>query len=506
MKPDVLIVGAGPVGMTMACELVRYGLSVRIVDKNARRTDQSKAIVVWSRTLELLNRMGPGVADQFVQAGIQAQFTNIFAGEQQIAHVDLSTVDTPYKFVLLIQQSETERLLEQHLAGLGVEVERQVELGKFEQNADGVTCNLMHADRDEERMEVSWLIACDGAHSTVRRGLGMSFEGRTRLNDWVLADVHLSGMEGPPAVNIHWHAEGVLALFPLGGTRYRVIADVGESASGGIAEHGAPTLAEAQRILDVRGSKRLVASDPVWMSSFTINERKVANYRVGRVFLAGDAAHVHSPAGGQGMNTGMHDAFNLAWKLALVSRGICAAEPLLMSFSAERSAVAQVVLEATGKATTMALMKGKAKQAIRNHFASLVFGFAPVQHTIANVLSEIAIGYPDSPLNSSCAFEHSGPAPGKRAPVHEGDSAVGAGFSPRFALFAAEDDGHADILSEFDEILEPKPRQPYDPRGLWLVRPDGYVALRARSGDLRAVVKYLRALRSSGNDRNEIAC
>jgi 2-polyprenyl-6-methoxyphenol hydroxylase-like FAD-dependent oxidoreductase len=178
----------------------------------------------------------------------------------------------------------------------------------------------------------------------------MNFEGSTMLNDWILADVHVSGIESPPALNLHWHTEGVLALFPLGGTRYRVIADIGESASSSIGEHGAPTLEQVQQILDIRGSKGLVASDAVWMSSFTINERKVAEYRAGRVFLAGDAAHVHSPAGGQGMNTGMHDAFNLAWKLALVSRGLCAAEPLLTSYSSERSAVAKLVLEATGSA------------------------------------------------------------------------------------------------------------------------------------------------------------
>jgi 2-polyprenyl-6-methoxyphenol hydroxylase-like FAD-dependent oxidoreductase len=134
----------------------------------------------------------------------------------------------------------------------------------------------------------------------------MSFEGNTMLNDWILADLHLSGVTGPPAINIYWHARGVLALFPLEGTRYRVIADVGES-SGSIGEgqRPAPTLGEVQQILDIRGPKGVFVSDPVWMSSFSINERKVTNYRSGRVFLAGDAAHVHSPAGGQGMNTGM---------------------------------------------------------------------------------------------------------------------------------------------------------------------------------------------------------
>ena len=496
MKAHVLIVGAGPVGLTMACELVRYGLSVRIVDKNTQRTDKSKAIVVWPRTLELLDRTGAGVADQFVQAGLKAEYTNIFAGEEQIAHVDLSSVDTPYKFVLLIQQSETERILEEHLAGLGIKVERQVQLESFEQNADSVTCNLVHAGGSKESVEADWLIGSDGAHSTVRHGLGMNFEGSTMLNDWILADVHVSGIQGPPAANIHWHAQGILALFPLGGTRYRVIADVGESTSSGIGEHRAPSLEEVQRILDVRGSKGLVASDPVWMSSFTINERKVADYRAGRVFLAGDAAHVHSPAGGQGMNTGMHDAFNLAWKLALVSRGLFASEPLLTSYSIERSAVAKLVLEATGRATTMALIRGKVKQSIRNHIASAVFGLAPVQHIMANVLSEVTVGYPDSPLNSSHDFEHNGPAPGRRVPIHEGELAIGAGSTPLFSLFATENDAHHAIVKDFADVLEPDLRQPFDPTGLWLVRPDGYVALRARSGDTEAIKKYLSELRS----------
>lgn len=164
------------------------------------------------------------------------------------------------------------------------------------------------------------------------------------------------GVPGAPAVNIFWHAQGVLALFPLGGTRYRVIADVGQS-SGSIGEghRPNPTVEEVQEILDVRGPGGIQASDPVWLSSFSINERKVSDYRSGRIFLAGDAAHVHSPAGGQGMNTGMQDACNLAWKLALVSRGICEPEPLLSSYSAERSAIAKLVLEATGKTTASAM-------------------------------------------------------------------------------------------------------------------------------------------------------
>ena len=203
---------------------------------------------------------------------------------------------------------------------------------------------------------------------------------------------------------------------------------------------------EVQRILDVRGPSGIQASDPVWLSSFSINERKVSDYRLGRVFLAGDAAHVHSPAGGQGMNTGMQDACNLAWKLALVSRGICAPEPLLSSYSTERSAIAKLVLEATGKATAVAVMKGGIKQSIRNHVASLVFGFAPVKHTMANLLSEVDVAYSESPLNAHSAHAHGGPEPGKRAPIRQGEPKLGSGNTPRFALFA-EDTANNLIIS-----------------------------------------------------------
>ena len=495
MKTDVLVVGAGPVGLTMATELARYGMSVRIIDQNTSRTDKSKALVLWARTLELMDRMAPGCTERFIAAGLKVENANIFSGEEKIAHVDLGSVDSPYKFVLMIPQSETERLLEEQLDVFGVKTERQLALNDFEQSEEGVKCSLVRSDGSKEIVEASWLIGCDGAHSTVRHRLGKSFEGSTMLNDWILADLHLSGVTGPPAIDIYWHAQGVLALFPLEGTRYRVIADVGES-SGSIGEgqRPAPTLEEVQQILDVRGPKGLIASDPVWMSSFSINERKVANYRAGRVFLAGDAAHVHSPAGGQGMNTGMQDACNLAWKLALVDKELCVTEPLLRSYSEERSAIAKLVLEATGKATAMALMQGDLKQSIRNHIASLVFGFAPVRHMMANVLSEVAVGYSDSPLNRNVNFERSAPAPGKRALIRVGEPAVGGGTSPRFALFAAENDKHEGLLKEYTDVLEPRLRAPYQAEGLWLVRPDGYVALRAKSGDVDAVRRYLSEL------------
>ncbi len=483
----------------MASELTRYGLSVRLIDKNTQRTDKSKALVLWARTLELIDRMGPGAADGFIQAGLKAGSANILSGSEEISHVDMGQIDSPYKFVLMIPQSETERLLEKHLATMGVKAERQKELKSFQGSADGVSCVLQHADGTEETVEVSWLIGCDGAHSVVRHQLGMEFHGSTLLSDWLLADVHLSGVSGPPAINIYWHAEGVLALFPLGGDRYRIIADLGES-SGSIGEGNRPTPAieDVQRVLDVRGPGGVEASNPVWLSSFSINERKVQDYRSGRVFLAGDAAHIHSPAGGQGMNTGMQDACNLAWKLALVSRGLCQPEPLLGSYSAERSAIAKLVLEATGKATTMAVLRGGLKQSIRNHVASLVLGFAPVKQLMANVLSEVSVGYSNSPLNAHTEHAQGGPEPGKRAPIRQDETPVGSGQTPRFVLYAELDSMPSGLLERYAGIIEPTLRVPFHAKGLWLVRPDGYVALSAKAGSWDAVEAYLDHLRGEG--------
>ena len=493
MSLDVLVCGAGPVGLAMASELARYGMRVRIIDKNVARTDKSKALAIWARTLELMERMGPGCTEKFIAAGMKVASANVFQGRDAIGHIDLTKVDSRYNFALMLPQSETERLLEEHLAGFGVKVERQTELTKFSAGADSVTCELAGIGGKMETVEPQWLIGCDGAHSAVRHGLGMEFSGSTMLVDWILADVHLAGLAAPPAVDVWWDPEGVLALFPIQPGRYRVIADIGPSKTqAGPANRTAPTLDEVQAILDQRGPGNLTATDPIWLASFTINERKVSDYRSGRVFLAGDAAHVHSPAGGQGMNTGIHDACNLAWKLAMFARGACADEPVLASYSPERSGIGKILLEATGRATSIAVMKGGVAQSIRNHIASLVLGFAPARRELAQVLSEIAIGYPESPMNAAhSAHISGGPAVGKRAPIRAGEPPVGAGNAPRFALFSPDSADVRAVLAKYPAIVEQAPRVPFADGGMWLVRPDGYVALVAKADATSDLDRYL---------------
>jgi 2-polyprenyl-6-methoxyphenol hydroxylase-like FAD-dependent oxidoreductase len=479
MTKPALVVGAGPVGITMASELARYGVAVRIVDKAAQRTDKSKALVLWSRTLELLDR-GGGSAP-FCKAGFEVDAVNFIAGAKVIGRVSMESVQSPYPFALMLPQSDTERLLEERLSNLGVRIEREVELASFRSGDDGVEAVLRHVDGHEETVSVEWLIGCDGAHSAVRHGLGATFAGETLDSDWMLADIHMKGYPCPDSeASVYWHRDGVFVIFPISPGRYRILADL--PLTGG-AHSPAPTLEEAQAVIERRGPPGLVAFDPIWLAGFRINGRKVSNYRWGRTFLAGDAAHVHSPAGGQGMNTGMQDAFNLAWKLAMVVRGMCD-ERLLDSYSPERSGVGDEVLKSAERLTKVGTLRSPVARTIRNLVGHVAFGLAPVQHQFANQMTEVAIGYPDSPLNAASAKSVKGPRPGQRIVA---DQPFGAGDTPRFALIAEDDVQARAVLQRHAGLLEPELRKSLNGPGIWLVRPDGYVAAAVGAGEWQVI-------------------
>ncbi|MBB2205880.1 FAD-dependent monooxygenase [Gluconacetobacter takamatsuzukensis] len=471
MPKPVLVVGAGPVGLAMAAELARYRVPVRIIDRSAARSDTSKALAVWARTLELL--AGAGCVDAFLAAGFRAEAIGIHAGGRLIGRVPFDRIASPFNVLLVIPQSETERLLEAHLASLGGTVERNVELVAFTDTRDGVTCVVRHASGAHEHIHAGWLIGCDGAHSLVRRTLGMPFEGDTLSTSFLIADVQIAGLGIPPAeLAIFWHPDGALMIFPISPGRYRIIADIGARSG------HPPSFEQVQAIVARRGPGGLTVSDPVWLSHFGVNERKVRDYRAGRVFLAGDAAHVHSPAGGQGMNTGMQDAFNLAWKLALVEQGQ-AGPALLDSYSAERSPVARHILAESSRLTRIVLLRTPLAQRLRGFVAHRILAFPKVRRAIVDRLSEITLAYPDSPLNTGSAKGLHGPAPGRRFMP---DGPVQVANAPRFVLYAREDVAARAMIARHPSLLDFRLHMPPDENGIWLVRPDGYVAATARAG------------------------
>jgi 2-polyprenyl-6-methoxyphenol hydroxylase-like FAD-dependent oxidoreductase len=405
---DVLVVGAGPVGLTMACELARSGVRCRIIDKADAPAFTSRALAIFPRTLEMFEMMG--MSEQVLKAGHQLNGVAIYNQSGQIGHIGFSNLTSRYRFAISLPQSETERLLTEHLAHFGIVVERGKELVDLSPLGDTVQSIVRDTGGIEERSVSKWLIGCDGAHSSVRHLLGLGFEGEAYPETFLLADVKIDG----PLDHIHIHlfltGKGLVGIFPFKGERCRVIVDTqagSESEPDGDLQFG-----EIQAIVESRTNAGIRIPDPVWLSRFRISHRKVSDFRVGRVFLAGDSAHIHSPAGGQGMNTGIQDACNLAWKLALVVQEK-SPDSLLNSYNEEREPVAKMVLSLTDRLTRMATLQGAIGQQLRNALLPIVTGIDLVEDRIAETVAEIGIHY----RRSSIVSGKSGHA------IHAGDRA-----------------------------------------------------------------------------------
>jgi 2-polyprenyl-6-methoxyphenol hydroxylase-like FAD-dependent oxidoreductase len=294
-----------------------------------------------------------------------------------------------------LPQSETERLLSEHLDAFGISVERGVELTSLTQTSDAVRAVFLHSDGHEETIETPWLLGCDGAHSRTRHALNMDFEGAQYNESFILADVQLESALARDRVHLFLGEGGLVGVIPFSENRWRIVADIPPDSSDQSSRD--VTLDEVQALLDRRGLRQYRASDPDWMARFNISHRKVREFRRLRVFLAGDAAHIHSPAGGQGMNTGIQDAFNLAWKLALVVRGRARAR-LLASYHVEREPVARDVLNLTDRITRMATMRNSVAQSVRDFLLPRVSGIEFVGDKIADRLAELNVTYRTSPI------------------------------------------------------------------------------------------------------------
>ncbi len=543
----VMIVGAGPVGLTMALALTIAGVKFRIVDKAPQRSDKSKALGIHARTLELLESLG--VVDTFLKIGKMVHATNIYCGEKKLVHFSLDEIQSPYPFALMVPQSETERILAEELAKRGVEIERAVEVIDFVQDQQSITSLLKDSSGKEEKVPARWLIGCDGAHSTVRHALNLKFEGTTYDEGFATIDCEVGWDKADDELYGFVSDEGIAFFFPIGGHRYRVVANVPMAK----VEDNL-TLEKMQEIVAQRCGKLIPLSDPYWITYFTVNRRSVKEYRMERAFVCGDAAHVHSPVMGQGMNTGMQDALNLAWKIELVEKGI-ASEELLTSYHDERHPIGQSLLKNTDAMTKLVTLRNPVAQQIRNHLAPLLANQEVLHERACNKLSMVALNYRSSsivaeykePIEKALShpvaevpawleFGH-GPLPGDRAPDGEVHTAGAAepstlfeqirGFSHFALLFAGLHpdpihpvdlqnvllqikERYSDFVrclviipanqtvpGEFEEqTLVDKDGSLHHKYGaahncLYLVRPDGYVGFRSQPIELEQLQKYL---------------
>jgi 2-polyprenyl-6-methoxyphenol hydroxylase-like FAD-dependent oxidoreductase len=510
MDLDALVVGGGPTGATMAAELVARGLAVRVVDRSPARSDKSRALVVQARTLELLQKMG--IADELVARGRRTVRVNWWVGERRAMQLDFSSVeglDTPHPYLLFVSQAETERLLDERLAALGARVERPIELVDFTDEGARVVARLRHADGREETVGARYILGCDGAHSVVRKGAGLRFEGAPYASDFVLADVAVDADLEEGELHLFLPTRGLLALFPLPGPRrFRVLAALPEPP----AHEEDPSLDEVQAIAARLCPWPIALRDPVWLARFRLHHRGVDRYRAGRAFVAGDAAHIHSPAGGQGMNTGIQDAWNLGWKLALVARGE-APEALLDTYHAERHPVGQNLLRFTDRVFSMGTTASAAAAWLRNHVVPLVAPRVmarPRGRRLAfRFVSQLAIDYRGGPLSVEGGGLRGGPRAGERAPdgpfpvAGDADRTLFTALAtPAFHLLlftprAAPPTGSAALaVHVVDERSDPGGllRRRYGVTGPahYLIRPDGYVAYRAAGEQFDGLRDYVR--------------
>ena len=416
--PDVFVIGAGPSGLMMAAELIRHGLTCRLIDKVAAPSDTSKALAVHARSLEVLNYIG--VADTCIAEGLKIERAVPTSKGKILAELSFHDIESPYPFVLSLEQSKLEVILIQKLEQMGCKVEREVELISFEQNDSTVQLSIKHHRTGQiEKCETKWLIGCDGAHSTVRKHLNFTFEGMSFPQIFSLVDIELEWKYPRDRFMGFLKEEGVLFVAPINEkNRVRLIFQLersldllkrnrnlgyGELSSSILQK---PTLEEATQLVHYYADPNAIVKNPVWLTNFSINSRMVSQYRKQNVFLVGDAAHIHSPVGGQGMNTGLQDAFNLAWKLALVHKGK-AKESLIDSYHDERHFIGKKLLEGTEKATNFILERSPFLFILRNAFISFITSFDFVRRKIVSTLAQIKIRYPQSQWIIQVANHHS---------------------------------------------------------------------------------------------------
>jgi len=500
METDVVIVGAGPTGLALALWLTRLGVRVRIVDKTAEPGTTSRALAVQARTLELYRQIG--LAEAVIAGGRRMEAINLWVAGKKAARAvfgEMGTGLSPFPYALIFPQDEHERLLIDRLTEAGIEVERRTEFLAYEETAKGVRATFKRADGSTDVCEAAFLAGCDGAHSVVREALAIGFPGGTYDHLFYVADVDARGA----AMNGELHAaldtNDFLALFPLKEDgRARLIGTMRADA-----EHAHDDWSwndVSTRVIEWMHIDVLRVN---WFSTYHVHHRVADRFRKGRAFLLGDAAHIHSPVGGQGMNTGIGDAVNLAWKLAAVLQGR-ATPSILDTYETERVAFARRLVATTDQAFTGVTSSGAIARIVRLNIVPLVlprlFAFAAVRRFMFRTVSQTAVHYRGSALSEGRA---GGVCGGDRLPWVMADANDADNFTPLSSLdwqvhvYGEPAPDVPTICRERKLPLHVFPWRPDMRRtglrrdALYLVRPDGYVALVDPRGGATTLASYL---------------
>jgi len=436
IKTDVLIVGAGPSGLSLACQLVRYDVDFVIIEKNERVTPYSKAIGVQARTLEIYEQID--LAQKAVEQGWITGHVRLLTGGEVRGELDLSTIGeglSPYPYVLMLEQSKNERLLFEYLQSRGKEVLWKTELESFSQTETGITAQAKTDAGEVQSIEAKYLVGCDGAKSSVRRALGLEFKGSTFERLFYVADTQVDWKFSHDALYPCLSKDSLLVFFPLKGEkRYRIVGTFPEEFA---KDPGDILYEEIEQQIKEIASLELDIHDVEWFSTYKVHTRHVSRFSEGRCFLAGDSAHIHSPAGAQGMNTGIQDGYNLAWKMALVLKGK-SEERLLETYNEERLENAKNLLQTTDRLFEFAAGSEWFLAFLRTNvlppIAKYILGFDPIKKFVFPLVSQIGINYRHGSLSQHAGDENFKVKAGDRIPYFlvDGKSVYDRLHQPKF--------------------------------------------------------------------------
>lgn len=515
---EVLVVGAGPTGLMAATLLRRSGVAVRIVEQRTEPTRESRAFAVQARTLELMRSIG--LAETFLSQGVSVDGVNIHVKGRFRGGLDFTranATDTPYPIILMIPQSRTETILAADCEAQGLTIERGVTVASVEQDAAGATTHITTAS-GEQTIRSAYVIGADGSRSVVRQKCGFGWEGDILPQRFLLADCKVDWPLDHDHFRVFMNGPLVGLFLPLDGAKLSRVMATDTSGSFGDEDASRPApldLTEMQAGLERAIALPVKLSDPVWITRYRAHHRFTDRYRSGRAFVAGDAAHIHSPAGGQGMNTGLQDVANLAWKLAAVLRG-GADEALLDSYDAERRPVGEQVVKSTAKLFATAAGQSGAKAWMRDRIASallpLISRAPPFQKKAFFNASQRAIAYPRSDYVGGSAGKV---APGMRAPngpAGGGDALLDRIAGYRFTLLVLSQTPVGPLPNPPAncalQIVHPGSAELFERYGVaeggaatLLVRPDGYVAWRGEGVDISGATAFLAHVAGSGAEQ-----